>query len=379
MEIINQFAIKHKIKWGRDKCKVMRVGKHTKDVYKWNIGDMEIDETEHYKYLGDIVSSDGRNKENIKSRQAKLQASIISVNTYASNEVMARIEAPVLLDLYETIAISGFMTNAESWSLNKGEENEIEIVEIQALKNLFDLPIHTPTAAIVYTLGVPFTKQRIDKRTLLFLYKILHKDSEKWMSRTLLTLDTLNIGWCKKIKETLAEYDLPLDFDEIKSHSLPQWTKRISIALETKHKERLLEMCYKNENGLCTPKTKTAHLIDKLNKDDYKRQPEKEIMKMTKLEAKTVITARYRMLECGKNHKGTLSLECTTCNIIDDENHRLNDCPKWQHRNIHNSKEHERIDFNKIFSNDICILREIIPVIQNLWNVKTAHGTMYRD
>ena len=120
-------------------------------------------------------------------------------------------------------------------------------------------------------------------------------------------------------------------------------------------------------------------MIEKLNKDDYKRQPENEIMKMTKLEAKTVITARYGMLECGKNHKGTLSLKCTTCDVIDDENHRLNECPKWQSRNIQNSNEYERIDFNKIFSNDICILREIIPAIQNLWNVKSAHGTMYRD
>ena len=66
---INEFAIKHKIRWGREKCKVMRVGKHTKEEYKWTIGEMEIDETDHYKYLGDIVSSDGRNKENIKSRQ----------------------------------------------------------------------------------------------------------------------------------------------------------------------------------------------------------------------------------------------------------------------------------------------------------------------
>ena len=244
---------------------------------------------------------------------------------------------------------------------------------------MFDLPIHTPTAAIIFTLGVPFTKQRIDKRILLFLYKILHKDSEAWMKVTLNTLEELDVGWCKKVKEILIEYDLPQDFDVIKDHSLPLWKKRIDIALDTKHKERLLEMCYKNENGVQTPKTKTAHLIEKLNKNDYKRQPEREIMKMTKLEAKTVITARYGMLECGKNQKGTLSLKCITCDIIDDENHRLNDCPKWQHKNIQSSDKHEQIDFNKIFSNDISILREIIPFIQNLWNVKSAHGTMHAD
>ena len=113
-------------------------------------------------------------------------------------------------------------------------------------------------------------------------------------------------------------------------------------------------------------------MIDELD-DNYKRQPRKEIMRMTKLEAKTVITARCGMLECGKNHKGTLSLMCTTCNIIDDENHRLNVCPKWQHKRM------QCENFDKIFSNDICTLREIIPAIQNLWNVKSAHGTMYAD
>ena len=136
-------------------------------------------------------------------------------------------------------------------------------------------------------------------------------------------------------------------------------------------------MCYKTENGKCTVKTKTASMIDELNNNNYKRQPCKEITKMTKLEAKTIITARYGMLECGKNHKGTLSLKCTTCGIDDDEDHWLNDCPKWLHRSMKCSNEAERFNFNKIYSNDVCTLREIIPAIQNLWNVKSAHGTMY--
>ena len=82
------------------------------------------------------------------------------------------------------------------------------------------------------------------------------------------------------------------------------------------------------------------------------------------------------MLECGKNHKGTLSLKCITCDIEDDEDHRLNDCPKWQHRSSYGQ---ERVNFKEIYSNDISTLRKIIPAIQNLWNVKSAHGTMYKD
>ena len=56
---INEYAIKHKIKWGQNKCNVMRVGKHKKSEREWKLGEMVIQETKKYKYLGDIVTPNG--------------------------------------------------------------------------------------------------------------------------------------------------------------------------------------------------------------------------------------------------------------------------------------------------------------------------------
>ena len=56
------------------------------------------------------------------------------------------------------------MANAESWSPNQSETAESERIEVQALNHMFDLPIHTPTPAIIFTLGAMYTKQRIDKK-----------------------------------------------------------------------------------------------------------------------------------------------------------------------------------------------------------------------
>ena len=109
----------------------------------------------------------------------------------------------------------------------------------------------------------------------------------------------------------------------------------------------------------------------------YVREPEKEILQMTKKEAKTIIIARYGMLECGKNFKGTAQTICEMCNVLDDESHRLNNCIKWKERNLFDSDE--KVNFNDVYSNDIRIVRNIIPLIQSLWNVKNAHGTMYTE
>ena len=40
------------------------------------------------------------------------------------------------------------------------------------------------------------------------------------------------------------------------------------------------------------------------------------------------------MLECGTNYKGTMSETCRTCGVIDNENHRLNDCSVYNDTNL---------------------------------------------
>ena len=66
-------------------------------------------------------------------------------------------ETAVLLELHEKISVSSLLTNAEAWNLNKGDENELEKIEIGALKDLFNLPVRTPTAALVYFFGILYT------------------------------------------------------------------------------------------------------------------------------------------------------------------------------------------------------------------------------
>ena len=98
---------------------------------------------------------------------------------------------------------------------------------------------------------------------------------------------------------------------------------------------------------------------------------------MTKNETKTIMTARYGMLECGKNFKGTVERECHSCGVADDESHRLNICSKWEGKNL--VGKDEKVNFQDVYSDNIQTLRKIVPHIQTLWNVKNAHGTMYKE
>ena len=376
LKIIDNFTKKNKLKWGKEKCKVMKIGKRTQQT-EWNLGEIKIENCDSYKYLGDIISNNGKNMKNIEDRKFKLIASTISINTIAASEVLSRLETPILLDLHDKINIPKLLTNSEAWVLQIGEQKELERAEIQSLKSLFDLPQKTPIPAIVYTLGALFTNIRVDKKQLIYLHRLLNKNSSHWALKTLYALKDLNLGWYKRIVETLKRYQRSEDFDQIKVTPFGMWKSIVTEVTEQKNKEKLIEECHRIENNIKIRKTKTAFIVDELLHPTYQRKPKPEIMHLTKQETKTLITARYSMLECGKNYKGTMQELCNQCNNIDDEEHRLNYCSRFNDSNFYYDNQNEKIEFNTIFSNDLNALRIIIDRISRVWNVKTGHGTMH--
>ena len=211
-------------------------------------------------------------------------------------------------------------------------------------------------------------------KNVLCIYIALNRDPDNWTRITLETLQEMDIGWGKSIKEALREYGLPTDPTEIGRTHVRQWERVVTQSTEIMNQRRLHDDCHKKENGQRTVKTKTAHILSCLSAESFTRKPIDEIMQFSKYDTKTLIIARFGMLDCGRNYKGSKPELCSRCKVIDDENHRLNDCILFRDTNLFDCET--KVDFHRIYSNDIETLREIIPIIQKVWNTKTAHGTM---
>ena len=205
----------------------MRVGKHGKKEIEWKIGEMAIQECSSYKYLGDVISNNGKNRRNLEMRKEKINASTITINTIAESEILSKIESRVLLELPDKVNLPGLLINRESWSLNKSEKYELERIEIQALKYLFDLPIHTPSPALIYTFGALYTSLRVEQSQLHYLHKILLREQSHWTKQTLENLKAKNAGWYKKILEILNKYELETDFQRIKNATINEWKRKV--------------------------------------------------------------------------------------------------------------------------------------------------------
>ena len=113
-------------------------------------------------------------------------------------------------------------------------------------------------------------------------------------------------------------------------------------------------------------------MLKSLNDPDYKRGMQSILSQLNRQECKTLLIARYKMLECGQNFKGSRSEICSLCNVIDDENHVLNHCKKYE--SIRESPSD--ITFEDVHSDQIEKIRNVINSIEKIWNTTNAHGTL---
>ena len=373
---IDEFALKHKLQWGHSKCNIMKVGVHDKKQNQktWHLGTMQIHESTTYRYLGDIISNDGKYTKNIESRKVKTQATTININSIASTEIMRKMETSVLLELHDKITIPGLLANAESWSLLKTETTEMEKIEYQALRNLFDLPLHTPIPGIIFSLGTLYTHLRIEMRRLMYLHRLLNRQNTNWTKQTFHILEEQNIGWAKTIKNTLRTFDLPTDFNIIRDKRPNEWKRLVNEKIEARNKARLIEECHKMAEGQRIRKTKTSFIVDLISADTYIRGPSPEFQSLTKQETKTAIISRFRMLECGANFKNSSSIMCPVCKTRDNEDHRLNHCVRFKTTNYFDHAE--KVNFDDVYSTNSNVLKNVIEKIESVWNTRNAHGSM---
>ena len=274
----------------------------------WELGEKNIQNTTSYKYLGDMITSDNKNKLLTKTRENNLLISTRQINTTASSDVMS---TKVILELYEKKILTSFLNNAESWTLTNTEEKDIDRIGIQALKRLFNLSITTPSAAIIFSFGVLYFTEVVDQKRFMFLHKILTRLEEKWLPLMLNELKTRNLGWPKKTDKKLTEYGLTKNWQEIQQKTKKQWKDEVQKAIDEHHRLKLKESCVNLTRSNENVNTKTKYIYDQI-KDKYERKVLPELLYQSKHTSRTIILARHKMLECGTNFKGITG--CFTSN-----------------------------------------------------------------
>ena len=375
LDAIAEFGIKHQVEWGKEKCKVLEYGTHRENKREWSLGEKIIENCQSYKYLGEVITRDGKNEENLAARLSKVKSSVRAINTCCKKEVMKKIEINVLITLHESVTLPALLYNAETWPLNITIKKHIDKMEIWAWKSMLGLPTTTPNAAVMVCSGAMFASIRVQVKQLLYLHKVLQKNDDHWTKSTLKVMIEYDIDWAKQIRENLESWNLETDLEKIKRKATNEWKREVSDAAEKKNREQILEECYIRSRTENKAKTKTKTLIPLLENEDYRRKPQMFMNRNNKLIARAYLMGRFGMLQCAANFSmGYGGKNCRQCGVLDDEQHRINDCEVWKDINLFTSNE--KIDFQLLYSDDEQESMIIVGRILEMWDLVNGKNCM---
>ena len=81
------------------------------------------------------------------------------------------------------------------------------------------------------------------------------------------------------------------------------------------------------------------------------------------------------MLQCAANFSnGYGGKNCRKCGVVDNEAHRINDCPEWGEINLVNSDE--KVDFDLIHSENETESKKVVLHMLAMWDLGNNRNSM---
>ena len=274
---------------GKSKCNVMHVGPSSVICPQLQVHGTVMQKISHDKYLGDIVSADGKNDLNISSRASKGLGIVNQVMNMLDRVTFGSHYFTTAMLFRESIFLNGILTNAESWhGLTDPNIGQLESVDRLLLRQVLNTPVSTPTEALYLELGMLSIGTIIKTRRVNFLHSLLKCEENE------MVLKVFSAQWSRPAKKDLEDFKIIESFEKIKAKSsdtFKSFVKKRAVAYEF---DRLMKL--KNREN----RSKMSDLsYSKLELQEYLK-----LNTMSKEAAQTVFRYRVRMANYGGNFRG---------------------------------------------------------------------------
>ena len=118
------------------------------------VGEENMEEVEEEKYLGDIISKDGKNIKNFKVRVNKGTGIVNKIMTMLDGIPFGQFYFEVALILRNSLLVSSMLCNSEAWyNITNTELNLLETIDLRLLRKIMHLsPLQK--RCFIWNLGV---------------------------------------------------------------------------------------------------------------------------------------------------------------------------------------------------------------------------------
>ena len=336
----------------KTKCHKIHIGKTNSYCHILKVHGEEMPAVSNDTYLGDIISSDGKNRLTIENRVRRGHGKVAEILGIIDRLSLGKHYFKIAVLLRETILLGSILTNSEVWyRLSTADLSELESLDRNFLKRLCSLPKSAPTAAVYLELGCMRISTIIKARRLNYLHYLLNLDSDEMLSRFFWTqwLDNKKHDWCYLVKADLSDFDLTNDLSEIQRRSVFSW----KTLVKRKAKEYELKQLLILSDG----KSKTKYLeYQSLAMQSY-------LIGLNSNAAKIVLKYRLRMANYSENFKeAELVKMCPLCQSHEDSQCLAFSCPSIR------EKIKVDVPYEYLFASEIPV--NLVKILESIENIR---------
>ena len=305
---------------GKTKCHKLHIGKNRGMCPTLKVHGTIMPEVTEDTYLGDILSSDGKNTKNVKNRISKGLGTMNQIFSLLENICFGPHYFEIAILLRESMLINGTLTNAEIWyNFTESEIEEFEALDRLFFRRLLQVPVSTPCESYYLEMGVLPISVLIKARRANYLQSIL-KQSKTGMLFSFFSTQWHNPckgDWTEQVKDDLADLNIPYTLEIIEKKS----KETFKIIVKAKAKELAL-------TNLLSKKESHSKL-DNITYRELKMQEYFQSDKFSIEQKLTIFRCRVRMERFGENFRGgNVAVMCPLCKLHLDNQAMGYQCPE---------------------------------------------------
>lgn len=314
------------------------------------------------KYLGDIISKDGRNLKNIKARVDKGKGIVKKIMNVLEGIPFGKLYFQIAILLRNSLLVSSVLCNSEAWfNLTKSELDLLETVDLELLRSILKVPKSTPKEMLFLELGVMPLREMIRERRLNFLSYILKQGPETMIYRVFETQckNKTSKDWISTVLSDLEYLELNVTFDDIQKMSKSKWKSEIKKAVRNKS-FKILENI-----------KQTHSKVNKLKHQKLEMQPYflPNRLKCTQEDIQLIFKMRSNITRVKMNMQQIYDThECSMCMKENETQEHIYKCEEiWKLR----EKKYEKIiEYEKILTGNVMEKLEIAKIFKENMKIK---------
>ena len=354
-----------KLQFGSSKCKKIHIGKQHEDfkchnvyVDSWEetettntetgntqvedicIGEEIMEEKDEEKYLGDVISKDGRNLKNIKARINKGKGIVKKILNILEGIPVGKLYYQVAVILRNSLLVSSIICNSEAWfSLTESDLNLLETVDVSLLRSILKAPKSTPKEMLFMELGLVPLRDIIRERRLNFLFYILSQEADSMVFNVFQSQceNRTKRDWVTTVINDMEVLGLNVTFSEIQAMTKIKWKNIV--------KNRIKENSLKYLENM---KQKYSKVMDLKHMNlTIQKYFLPTVQEISEEEIQMIFKMRSQVTKLKMNMKSAYdSYECKVCEKDDETQQHVYECKeiwKIKGKNIENIPQYEKI------------------------------------